>query len=165
MEGKQMKRIGLLLMMFAAVSAISCVQEEMPQTQDQGIFFTFEAAREDLTTKTVLVDNNKVEWVKNDKVGVYNGINETGKDVVSAVDTDGATFKAEVNSGLWMKSWEFAAQNAGAKGIFKASSADFDPNADVDEYLLFYPRSWNYFGRTDGDTKMIVSHSNTCSPE
>ena len=73
-----MKRTGFLFLMFAAISAISCLKEEVPQTQDQGMYFTFEAAREALSTpdaqqtpavqqvatKTVLVDNNKVEWVK-----------------------------------------------------------------------------------------------------
>ena len=150
-----MKRTGFLFLMFAAVSAISCLKEEVPQMQNEGNYFTFEAAREDLTTKTVLVDNNKVQWVRNDKVGIYNGVNETGKDVISAVDSDGATFKTEVSAGLWKKSWEFVAQENGTKSVFKAASADFNPNADVDEYLLLYPRSWNYFGRTDGDTKMI----------
>ena len=144
--------------MFAAISAISCLKEETPQAQDQGMYFTFEAAREALSTpdaqqtpavqqvatKTVLVDNNKVEWVKNDRVGVYNGINETGADKVSAVDSDGATFKTEVAEGKWKKSWEFAAQNAGVKGVFKASNAEFD--ASGDDYLLLYPRNWNYFG-------------------
>ena len=159
-----MKRTGILLMMFAAVSAISCLKEEVPQTEDQGIYFTFDAAREDLaspgatpaqhaSTKTVLVDNNKVQWVKNDKVGVYNGINESGSDVISAVDSDGATFKSEVNEGLWKKSWEFTAQNDGAMSVFKASKEDF--TAEGNDYLLIYPRSWNYFGKIDGDNKMV----------
>ena len=162
-----MKRTGFLFLMFAAISAISCLKEEVPQTQDQGMYFTFEAAREALSTpdaqqtpavqqvatKTVLVDNNKVEWVKNDRVGVYNGINENGSDKVSAVDSDGATYKAEVNSGLWKKSWEFAAQNAGAKGVFKASNEDFD--ASGNDYLLLYPRNWNYFGYNEAGVKRV----------
>ena len=141
MEGKLMKRTGFLFLMFAAISAISCLKEEVPQTQDQGMYFTFEASRDNLATRTVLVDKNKVEWVKNDKVGVFNGINETGVDKVSAVESDGATFKTEVAEGKWKKSWEFAAQNAGVKGVFKASNEDFD--ASGNDYLLLYPRNWN----------------------
>ena len=162
-----MKRTGFLFLMFAAVSAISCLKEETPQVQDQGMYFTFEAAREALSapdapqtpavqqvaTKTVLVDNNKVQWVKNDRVGVYNGINENGADKVSAVDSDGATYKAEVNSGLWKKSWEFAAQNDGAKGVFKASKEEFD--ASGDEYMLLYPRNWTYVGYNENGVKRV----------
>ena len=61
-EDKLMKRTGFLLMMFAALSAISCLKEEVPQTPDSGNFFTFSAVREDLKapTKTALVENNKV---------------------------------------------------------------------------------------------------------
>ena len=62
-----MKRTGFLLLMFAALSAISCLKEEVPQTLDAGNYFTFEAVREDLATKTTLVENNKVEWVKTTK--------------------------------------------------------------------------------------------------
>ncbi len=149
-----MKRTGFLFLMFAAVSAISCLKEEMPQTEDQGQYFTFEASREALVgTKTVLVDNNKVEWVKNDKVGVYNGINENGSETVSAVDNDGATFKAEVADGKWKKSWEFAAQNAGSRSVFKASKEEFD--ATGNDYLLIYPRSWNYFGYNEDGVKRV----------
>ena len=105
-----MNRKVFLFLAAAVMMVVSCLKEEMPQPQDEGMYFTFEAAREALNdpssapasqhvgSKTVLVDNNKVEWVKNDKVGVYNGINETGTDKVSAVDSDGATFKAEVEA-------------------------------------------------------------------
>ena len=74
-----MKRISFLFLATVLMTAVSCLKEEMPQPQEEGIYFTFEAVRDELNapTKTVLVDNNKVEWVKNDKVGVYNGINET----------------------------------------------------------------------------------------
>ncbi len=149
-----MKRTGFLFLMFAAVSAISCLKEEMPQTEDQGQYFTFEASREALVgTKTVLVDNNKVEWVKNDKVGVYNGITDNGSEAVSATDNDGATFKDEVAAGKWKKSWEFAAQNAGTSSVFKALKEEFD--ASGDDYLLIYPRNWTYYGYNEAGTKRI----------
>ena len=159
-----MKRKVFLFLAAATMMAASCLREEMPQPQEEGVYFTFEAAREALAepsvpapqstaSKTVLKEGNKVEWVKEDKVGVYNGINGTDGNAVSAVDSDGATFKAEVAAGQWIKSWQFAAQNAGDKGIFKASAAEFD--ATGDDYLLLYPRSWNYFGKMDADTKMV----------
>ena len=162
-----MKRTGFLFLMCAAISAISCLKEETPQAQDQGMYFTFEAAREALNTpgsqntpevqqvasKTVLVDNNKVEWVKSDKIGVYNGIDCVDGNTVSLADSDGATFKAEATAGQWKKSWEFAAQTSGAKSVFKASKTEFD--ASGDDYLLIYPRIWNYLGYNENGTKRI----------
>ena len=72
--GMVMKRKVFLFLAAAAMIAASCLREEMPQPQEEGMYFTFEVAREDLEgSKTVLVEGNKVEWVKNDKVGVYNG--------------------------------------------------------------------------------------------
>ena len=125
-EDKLMKRTGFLLMMFAALSAISCLKEEVPHTPDTGNYFTFEAVREDLATKTTLVENNKVEWVKNDRVGVLNGITGSDGSDVTAGDSDGATFKQEVADGKWIKPWAFLAQNGGAKGTFKSVSENFD---------------------------------------
>lgn len=159
-----MKRKVFLFLAAATMMAASCLREEMPQPQEEGVYFTFEAAREALSdpsapapqssaSKTVLLEGNKVEWVKNDKVGVYNGINGIDGSAVSAVDSDGATFKAEVAAGQWIKSWQFAAQDAGAKSVFMISNSDFD--ATKDDYLLLYPRSWNYFGKMDGETKMV----------
>ena len=159
-----MNRKVFLFIAATVMTAVSCLKEQMPQPQEEGVYFTFSAEREALNdpsspasqqtgSKTILVEGNKVEWVKNDKVGVYNGINETGTDKVSAVDSDGATFKAELEAGQWKKSWEFAAQSAGSKSVFKAASTAFEASAD--EYLLLYPRSWNYYGNTEGANKMI----------
>lgn len=159
-----MKRKVFLFLAAAAMIAASCLREEMPQPQEEGVYFTFEAAREALSepsapapqssaSKTVLLEGNKVEWVKNDLVGVYNGINGIDGSAVSAVDSDGATFKAEVAAGQWIKSWQFAAKDAGAKSVFTILNSNFD--ATKDDYLLLYPRSWNYFGKMGGETKMI----------
>ena len=119
-----MNRKVFLFLAAAVMTAVSCLKEEMPQPQEDGVYFTFAAEREALSdpsapapqqagSKTVLVEGNKVEWVKNDRVGVYNGKNENGSEQVSAVDSDGATFKAEVEAGKWIKGWEFAAQTDG----------------------------------------------------
>ena len=125
-----MKRTGFLFLMFAAVSAISCLKEEMPLAEDQGQYFTFEASREALVgTKTVLVDNNNVEWVKGDQLRVFNGV---GNDV-GAVGTDGQIFFDE----KWVDGWQFQGQNAGKSCLFKASSENFD--ATQNKYLLLYP--------------------------
>lgn len=159
-----MKRKVFLFLAAATMMAASCLREEMPQLQEDGVYFKFDAAREALaepsapapqstSSKTVLLEGNKVEWVKNDLVGVYNGINGIDGSAVSAVDSDGATFKAEVAAGQWIKSWQFAAKDAGAKSVFTISNADFD--ATKDDYLLLYPRSWNYFGKMDANTKMV----------
>ena len=141
-----MKRTGFLLLMFAALSAISCLKEEVPQTPDSGNFFTFSALREDLKvpTKTALVENNKVVWVNNDKIGVFNAVTGPDGGNVTAGDTDGATFKQEVAEGKWIKPWAFQAQNGGAKAVFKSLYENFDNTKE--SYLLVYPYSWNYFG-------------------
>lgn len=144
-----MKRTGFLLLMFAALSVISCLKEEVPQTPDAGNYFTFEAVREDLATKTTLVENKKVEWVKNDKVGVLNGITGPDGSAVTAGDSDGATFKQEVADDKWIKPWAFQAQNGGVKGTFKSVNENFDSTKE--SYLLVYPYSWNYFGYNDAD--------------
>ena len=135
-----MKRTGFLFLMFAAVSAISCLKEEMPQTEDQGQYFTFEASREALVcTKTVLVDNNNVEWVKGDQLRVFNGV---GNDV-GAVGTDGQIFFDE----KWVDGWQFQGQNAGKSCLFKASSENFD--ATQNKYLLLYPYNSTYYGNVE----------------
>ena len=136
-----MKRKVFLFLAAATMMAASCLREEMPQLQEDGVYFKFDAAREALaepsapapqstSSKTVLLEGNKVEWVKNDLVGVYNGINGIDGSAVSAVDSDGATFKAEVAAGQWIKSWQFAAKDAGAKSVFTISNADFDATKD-----------------------------------
>ena len=159
-----MNRKVFLFLAAAVMTAVSCLKEEMPQPQEEGVYFTFAAEREALSdpsapapqqtgSKTVLVEGNKVEWVKNDRVGVYNGKNENGSEQVSAVDNDGATFKAEVEADKWIKGWEFAAQTDGSRSVFKAFKTEFD--ATGNDYLLLYPRSWNYFAKMDNDTKMV----------
>lgn len=123
-------------MTIAAMMAMSCVKENMPEIQDDGVYFTFDATRADLESKTVLVDGNKVEWVEGDKLGVFNGIGT----VVGTVDADSKQFVDE----KWQSSWQFNGQNAGAYGKFKANSASFD--ATVNKYLLVYPHQSSYYG-------------------
>lgn len=92
-------------MIFAALSAVSCLQEEVSQTQDQGMYFSFMASRENMKNKTIIVDNNKVEWVKGDRIVVFNG---KGVDA-GAVADDGQQFFDE----KWERGWQFNGQTSG----------------------------------------------------
>lgn len=46
----------IFYLVLVAMMAMSCLKENMPEVQDDGVYFTFEAAREALAgSKTVLV--------------------------------------------------------------------------------------------------------------
>ena len=70
--GMVMKRKVFLFLAAATMMAASCLREEMPQPQEEGVYFTFDAAKEALSdpsapapqstaSKTVLEEGNKVE--------------------------------------------------------------------------------------------------------
>lgn len=136
---KRIKRTGFIYLIFAALSAVSCLQEEVSQTQDQGMYFSFMASRENMKNKTIIVDNNKVEWVKGDRIVVFNG---KGVDA-GAVADDGQQFVDE----KWERGWQFNGQTSGKNCLFISDTESFDDTQE--NYLLVYPYDYTYYGNLE----------------
>lgn len=149
-----MKKI--VFMTLAVAIAASCVKENMPQTESNGQFFTFEASKEDMKpanapkpqqaiSKAVLVEGNKVEWHADDAICVFN---DKGSEVGS-VNDDSQRFVDED----WQTNWKFNAQGAGPKTTFKANSQSFTEGTN---HLMVYPHDATYYGRIEDDGTMMI---------
>ena len=122
-----MKKMKYVFMILASmVAMISCVEENLDTNGGEGsAVASFEASREDFggikpSSKTVLADGCRVEWIKGDAVAVFDGSGD-------AVD------------GSYMSGSQFVTTEAGAKSVFETSDESFDPSAGA--YLFVYPCS------------------------
>ena len=105
-----MKKIFFVFLASLAMSA--CVQEKFDTSADAPAVASFEASREafgGVSTRTVLADGCRVEWVKGDAVAVFDG------------------------KGTYI----FKADKSGSKAIFETTDEAFDASADG--YMFVYP--------------------------
>ena len=104
-----MKKIFISL---ASLAMLACVQENFDTSDDAPIVASFEASRDAFggaSTKTVLADGCRVEWIKNDAVAVFDG----------------------------KGTFTFKADKSGPKAVFETTDDAFDASADA--YTFVYP--------------------------
>ena len=113
LNGKEAMNMKKMFFVFLASLAMSaCVQEKFDTSADAPAVASFEASREafgGVSTRTVLADGCRVEWVKGDAVAVFDG------------------------KGTYI----FKADKSGSKAIFETTDEAFDASADG--YMFVYP--------------------------
>ena len=90
----------------ASLAMLACVQENFDTSDDAPIVASFEASRDAFggaSTKTVLADGCRVEWIKNDAVAVFDG----------------------------KGTFTFKADKSGPKAVFETTDDAFDASADA----------------------------------